>query len=400
MGMNDTPKGERVHIAIFGKRNVGKSSLINAITGQDISVVSNQKGTTTDPVYKAMELLPIGPVMFIDTPGLDDEGDLGELRVEKTKEILRKTDVALIVADGIVKDDFSMEQELEQYLSAQDIPYLWVWNKCDLGMSSFDENKQKEQGVCVSTITLEGIDTLKEMIPKLLPKEEEKVLVRDLVECGDVVILVVPIDKAAPKGRLILPQQQVIRDLLEKGAFPLVTRETELEEVFQKLSVKPKMVITDSQVFAYVNKVTPKDIPLTSFSILMARYKGDLQELAESASCLHNLHNGDTILMAEGCTHHRQCGDIGTVKLPNWIKEYTGKELSFETSSGGGFPKDLKKYAMVVHCGGCMLNSREMKYRMKEAKQQGVPMVNYGILIAYMKGIIERSLGLFPEIKI
>lgn len=398
--MNDTPKGERVHIAIFGKRNVGKSSLINAITGQDISVVSNQKGTTTDPVYKAMELLPIGPVMFIDTPGLDDEGDLGELRVEKTKEILRKTDVALIVADGIVKDDFSMEQELEQYLSAQDIPYLWVWNKCDLGMSSFDENKQKEQGVCVSTITLEGIDTLKEMIPKLLPKEEEKVLVRDLVECGDVVILVVPIDKAAPKGRLILPQQQVIRDLLEKGAFPLVTRETELEEVFQKLSVKPKMVITDSQVFAYVNKVTPKDIPLTSFSILMARYKGDLQELAESASCLHNLHNGDTILMAEGCTHHRQCGDIGTVKLPNWIKEYTGKELSFETSSGGGFPKDLKKYAMVVHCGGCMLNSREMKYRMKEAKQQGVPMVNYGILIAYMKGIIERSLGLFPEIKI
>ena len=400
MGMNDTPKGERVHIAIFGKRNVGKSSLINAITGQDISVVSNQKGTTTDPVYKAMELLPIGPVMFIDTPGLDDEGDLGELRVEKAKEILRKTDVALIVADGIVKDDFSMEQELEQYLSAQDIPYLWVWNKCDLGMSSFDENKQKEQGVCVSTITLEGIDTLKEMIPKLLPKEEEKVLVRDLVECGDVVILVVPIDKAAPKGRLILPQQQVIRDLLEKGAFPLVTRETELEEVFQKLSVKPKMVITDSQVFAYVNKVTPKDIPLTSFSILMARYKGDLQELAESASCLHNLHNGDTILMAEGCTHHRQCVDIGTVKLPNWIKEYTGKELSFETSSGGGFPKDLKKYAMVVHCGGCMLNSREMKYRMKEAKQQGVPMVNYGILIAYMKGIIERSLGLFPEIKI
>lgn len=400
MGMNDTPKGERVHIAIFGKRNAGKSSLINAITGQDISVVSNQKGTTTDPVYKAMELLPIGPVMFIDTPGLDDEGDLGELRVEKTKEILRKTDVALIVADGIVKDDFSMEQELEQYLSAQDIPYLWVWNKCDLGMSSFDENKQKEQGVCVSTITLEGIDTLKEMIPKLLPKEEEKVLVRDLVECGDGVILVVPIDKAAPKGRLILPQQQVIRDLLEKGAFPLVTRETELEEVFQKLSVKPKMVITDSQVFAYVNKVTPKDIPLTSFSILMARYKGDLQGLAESASCLHNLHNGDTILMAEGCTHHRQCGDIGTVKLPNWIKEYTGKELSFETSSGGGFPKDLKKYAMVVHCGGCMLNSREMKYRMKEAKQQGVPMVNYGILIAYMKGIIERSLGLFPEIKI
>lgn len=398
--MNDTPKGERVHIAIFGKRNVGKSSLINAITGQDISVVSNQKGTTTDPVYKAMELLPIGPVMFIDTPGLDDEGDLGELRVEKAKEILRKTDVALIVADGIVKDDFSMEQELEQYLSAQDIPYLWVWNKCDLGMSSFDENKQKEQGVCVSTITLEGIDTLKEMIPKLLPKEEEKVLVRDLVECGDGVILVVPIDKAAPKGRLILPQQQVIRDLLEKGAFPMVTRETELEKVFQKLSVKPKMVITDSQVFAYVNKVTPKDIPLTSFSILMARYKGDLQELAESASCLHNLHNGDTILMAEGCTHHRQCGDIGTVKLPNWIKEYTGKELSFETSSGGGFPKDLKKYAMVVHCGGCMLNSREMKYRMKEAKQQGVPMVNYGILIAYMKGIIERSLGLFPEIKI
>ena len=394
MGMNSTPKGERLHIALFGKRNAGKSSLINEITGQKLSIVSQVKGTTTDPVYKAMELLPLGPVMFIDTPGLDDEGILGDLRIEKAREVLRKTDVALLVVDSSDMEDLSMEQEMERKLQERKIPYLWVYNKWDLQQNA----TLPSEGVCVSAHTGEGIVSLREAIPGLLPQEGEKPLVRDMVDMGDFVVLVIPIDKAAPKGRLILPQQQVIRDLLEKGAIPVVVRDTELGLTLEKLSQKPRMVITDSQAFEYVSKVVPEDIPLTSFSILMARYKGNLKELARQASYIEQLQDGDRILMAEGCTHHRQCDDIGTVKLPKWIREYTGKKLVFETSSGGGYPDDLKAYAMVVHCGACMLNPREMKYRMRTTREQGVPIVNYGILIAYMNGILQRSTSLFPDL--
>lgn len=397
MGMNTTPKGERLHIALFGKRNAGKSSLVNAITGQKLAIVSEIKGTTTDPVYKAMELLPLGPVMFIDTPGLDDEGELGTLRVQKAKEVLRKTDIALLVVDGSSKEACGLEFELEKELIQKQIPYLWIVNKSDLGQSKVAEEllATKQEIICVSKEKSESITQLKEKIAKMVPTEEDRPLVRDLVELGDLVVLVVPIDKAAPKGRLILPQQQVIRDVLEKGGIPVVVRDTELAQVFEKLAQKPKMVITDSQAFETVNQIVPKDIPLTSFSILMARYKGNLKFLTDNAHCVEELKDGDRILMAEGCTHHRQCGDIGTVKLPNWIREYTGKKLIFETASGTGFPEDLSKYAMIVHCGSCMLPAKEMKYRMQEAKRQQVPMVNYGIMIAYLKGIVKRSLELF-----
>lgn len=397
MGMNTTPKGERLHIALFGKRNAGKSSLINAITGQKLAIVSDVKGTTTDPVYKAMELLPLGPVMFIDTPGLDDEGALGALRVQKAKEVLRKTDIALLVVDGSSKEACALEFEMEKELLQRQIPYLWIVNKSDLGQSKVVEEllAKKEKIICVSNKEGESITQLKEKIAKIVPTEEERPLVRDLVELGDLVVLVVPIDKAAPKGRLILPQQQVIRDVLEKGGIPVVVRDTELSQVFEKLAHPPKMVITDSQAFETVNQIVPKDIPLTSFSILMARYKGNLKFLTDNAHCVEELKDGDRILMAEGCTHHRQCGDIGTVKLPNWIREYTGKDLIFETASGTGFPEDLSSYAMIVHCGSCMLPAKEMKYRMQEAKCQQVPMVNYGIMIAYLKGIVKRSLELF-----
>lgn len=397
MGMNTTPKGERLHIALFGKRNAGKSSLINAITGQKLAIVSDVKGTTTDPVYKAMELLPLGPVMFIDTPGLDDEGALGALRVQKAKEVLRKTDIALLVVDGSSKEACALEFEMEKELLQKQIPYLWIVNKSDLGQSKVVEEllAKKEEIICVSNKEGESITQLKEKIAKIVPTEEDRPLVRDLVELGDLVVLVVPIDKAAPKGRLILPQQQVIRDVLEKGGIPVVVRDTELAQVFEKLAHPPKMVITDSQAFETVNQIVPKDIPLTSFSILMARYKGNLKFLTDNAHCVEELKDGDRILMAEGCTHHRQCGDIGTVKLPNWIREYTGKDLIFETASGTGFPEDLSSYAMIVHCGSCMLPAKEMKYRMQEAKRQQVPMVNYGIMIAYLKGIVKRSLELF-----
>ena len=393
MGMNDTPKGERVQIALFGKRNAGKSSLINAITGQPLSIVSDVKGTTTDPVYKAMEILPIGPVMLVDTPGLDDKGDLGQLRIEKTMEVLGKTDLALIVTDSSKQENLDMEKQLEKVLKQQEIPYLWVYNKAEL----CEKQTPEEHKIYVSAKTGKGILELKEKIPDLLPKDKERPLVRDLLGPQDMVVLVVPIDKAAPKGRLILPQQQVIRDVLEAGGIPVVVRDTELAEVFGKLKQPPKMVITDSQAFEQVANVTPKAIPLTSFSILMARYKGNLQGLAKDVQVLDSLRDGDTILMAEGCTHHRQCDDIGTVKIPKWIKEYTGKKLQFETASGGGYPSDLKKYAMVVHCGGCMLQEKEMKLRMKRTKEQGVPIVNYGILIAYIKGILKRSMELFSK---
>lgn len=393
MGMNDTPKGERLHIALFGKRNAGKSSLINGMTRQSLSIVSEVKGTTTDPVFKAMEILPIGPVMLIDTPGLDDEGELGELRIKKAKEVLRKTDVVLLVVDATDCEDLSLERQLAEELEQRKVPYLWVYNKSDM----ISKKDCKENEIYVSAVRGDGILALKEKLPQLLPKETERPLVRDLIDEGDFVILVIPIDKAAPKGRLILPQQQTIRDILEKGGIPVVVRNTELQRVFGKLNQKPKMVITDSQAFEEVAKVTPEDIPLTSFSILMARYKGNLAFLAKNAGKIEELQDGDKILVSEGCTHHRQCGDIGTVKIPNWMRQYTGKELIFETSSGGEFPEDLSSYAMVVHCGACMLNAKEMKYRMQEARIQNVPIVNYGILIAYMKGIVKRSLALFPD---
>lgn len=393
MKMNETPRGERLHIALFGRRNAGKSSVINAITGQNLSIVSNVRGTTTDPVYKAMEMLPIGPVMLIDTPGLDDEGSLGELRIEKAKEVMRKTDVALLIVDGSEKKDHFVEKELAKELNRRKIPFLWVYNKVDMITEKTEKNV-----MYISAKNGQGIFELKEKIQTLVPKDQDRPLVRDLLDKGDLVILVVPIDKAAPKSRLILPQQQTIRDILEKGGIPIVVRDTELEHVFGKLQQKPRMVITDSQVFEYVSKVTPKEMPLTSFSILMARYKGNLSMLAKSAFFIRNLQDGDKILMAEGCTHHRQCGDIGTEKLPNWIREFSGKQLIFETSSGNGYPKDLSQYAMIVHCGGCMLNPKEMKYRMNEAYRQKIPIVNYGIMIAYMKGILERSLEIFPEV--
>lgn len=428
MGLNDTPKGERIYIALFGKRNAGKSSLINAITNQQIAIVSEVKGTTTDPVYKAMELLPLGPVMMIDTPGLDDEGALGRQRMEKTMEVLQKTDIALLVMDTETyliekqehldgkRDTLLLEEKkILKLIQERNIPYLIVWNKIDLlenpddgtssSMKRLEEDIQSELGIkkdtvyAVSTITNDGIYMLKEAIARQLPNMEEKLcLVADLLQPSDFVVLVVPIDKAAPKGRLILPQQQTIRDILEADANAVVTKENELKETLKHLSKKPKMVITDSQVFAQVSADTPKDVYLTSFSILMARYKGDLTNLVKGAFAVEKLKDGDKILMAEGCTHHRQCDDIGTVKIPRWLSKYTGKKLIFETSSGNGYPKDLSEYAMIVHCGGCMLNRKEVKYRMAKAEEQGIPIVNYGILIAYMQGILERSIQMFPEV--
>lgn len=421
MGLNDTPKGERVHIALFGKRNAGKSSLINAITNQKLAIVSEVKGTTTDPVYKAMELLPLGPVMMIDTPGLDDEGTLGEQRIEKAMEVLRKTDIALLVVDAetAMKEKqeeafLKEEKKILELVKQRKIPYLVVWNKMDLledaegnetiSIKKLEEITQlelgvKEDSICaVSTTTNDGIHTLKEKIAEQLPEEEELHLVADLLKPSDFVVLVVPIDKAAPKGRLILPQQQAIRDILEADAISIVTKENELKQTLEHLGKKPKMVITDSQAFEQVAEDTPKDVLLTSFSILMARYKGDLTALVKGAFAVEKLKDGDKILMAEGCTHHRQCDDIGTVKIPRWLSAHTGKKLYFEAMNGTGYPNDLSEYAMIIHCGGCMLNRKEMKYRIAAAKAQGIPIVNYGVLIAYMKGILERSIQVFPEV--
>ncbi len=396
MGFQETPAAERLHIGIFGKRNAGKSSIFNAITGQKAAIVSERKGTTTDPVYKAMELLPLGPVVLIDTPGLDDEGELGELRVKKGREILRKTDLAILVVDGekgMSREDRLMEREFQE----RGLPYLVVYNKCDL-LEKEPETKKGKGAFYASACTGEGIRELKERIAALVPERKQgKRLVGDLLEPMDFVVLAVPIDKAAPKGRLILPQQQVIRDILETGAVPIVTRETELRETLEQLGRKPALVITDSQVFEQVHREVPRDIPLTSFSILFARYKGDLMQTAAGAKALEALRDGDRVLISEGCTHHRQCGDIGTEKLPQWIREYTGKELEFSFTSGGDFEEDLKKYGFVVHCGGCMLNEQEMRFRLARAKALGIPMTNYGILIAYMKGILERSMEPFGE---
>lgn len=394
--MNETPKGERIHIALFGRRNAGKSSLINAITGQDLAIVSDVKGTTTDPVYKAMEILPLGPVMLVDTPGLDDEGTLGEERIRKARSVLNKTDLALIVADGReASADFSFEKTILELTKKKNIPAIIVLNKQDEWTSEEDQIK-KYGDICVSSKTGYHIHELKEMMTKQLPVEDQTgKIVGDLLSPGDFVVLVVPIDSAAPKGRLILPQQQVIRDVLESGATAVVCRDTELSDTLARLGEKPRLVITDSQAFANVSKDTPEDIPLTSFSILFSRYKGDLETQLQGVRTLEELEDGDTILMAEGCTHHRQCDDIGTVKLPRWIQEYTGKKLQFETCSGGGFPEDLSKYKMVVHCGGCTLSKKEMAFRIAEAKDQNVPIVNYGTLIAGLKGVLERSIAPF-----
>ena len=402
MGMNQTPSSERVHIGLFGKRNAGKSSVINAVTNQDIAIVSAVRGTTTDPVYKSMELLPLGPVMLIDTPGLDDEGELGALRVQKGLVVLRKTDIALLIVDGTAGMS-SEDERLEEELKKRGLPYLVVFNKWDLVQekSAGEENSgaepEDERHIQVSARTGEGIQELKERLARMVPAGKEKRLVGDLLKPQDLVVLVVPIDKAAPKGRLILPQQQTIRDVLESGAVSVVVREKELKETLKKLGTKPKLVITDSQVFGLVDRDTPEDILLTSFSILFVRYKGNLAQAVRGAGALESLRDGDKILISEGCTHHRQCDDIGTVKLPRWIENYTGKKPEFVFTSGTGFERNLKEYHMIVHCGGCMLNEQEMQYRLKMAENQGVPMTNYGILIAYMKGILERSLQPFPD---
>ncbi len=406
MGMNQTPASERVHIGFFGKRNAGKSSVMNAVTGQDLAVVSEVRGTTTDPVYKSMELLPLGPVVMMDTPGIDDEGELGALRVKKSYQVLNKTDVAVLVIDGS-EGASSEDAALMERIRDKQIPYVVVINKKELTPSGAVEKISVTLGMTdgtvspiqVSAVTGEGIHELKEQITAAANTEEpERHLVRDLLEPSDIAVLVVPIDKAAPKGRLILPQQQTIRDILEADAVSVVVKENELKNILPQLNKKPKMVITDSQAFEKVAKDTPEDILLTSFSILFARYKGDLESVVRGVTALDTLEDGDTVLISEGCTHHRQCGDIGTVKLPAWIKEYTGKDVIIETTSGTEFPDDLTRYKMILHCGGCMLNEREMKYRLKCAEDQGVPMTNYGIAIAYMKGILKRSVEVFPEI--
>lgn len=391
MGLNSTPSGNRIHISFLGRRNAGKSSVINAVTGQDLAVVSDVKGTTTDPVYKAMELLPLGPVMMIDTPGMDDEGELGELRIQKTKQVLRKTDIAVLVIDSTVGLG-DLETEWITLLKARNIPILIVWNKMDL-ISEKPVFDSEIPQVFVSAFGGNGIEELKEKLASFAQSErKEHPLVADLVKLLDTVILVVPIDSSAPKGRLILPQQQVIRELLETGAVSIVVKDTEYKALLDKMQEKPKLVITDSQVFKQVSKDTPDNIPLTSFSILMARKKGFLKIASEGIRALDAIGNGDKILIAEGCTHHRQCEDIGTVKLPAWIQKYTQAEPEFVFCSGTEFPEDLSAYKLVIHCGGCMLNEREMQYRMQSAKEQKIPFTNYGIAIAHMNQILERSL--------
>lgn len=393
MSLNSTPKSDRIHIGIFGKTNVGKSSIINAITGQNLAIVSEIMGTTTDPVQKAMELLPLGPVMIIDTPGIDDDSDLGKKRVEKSYEILNKTDIALVVADGVVgitNEDIDIINEIKH----KNIPYIVVMNKADEASRKYE----LENSIWVSAKTGENIYELKEKIASLVPSDNMTLkIIGDKLNKNDVVVLVVPIDKAAPKGRLILPQQQTIRDILEAGAVSVVTRDTELSDTLKGLGKKPKMVITDSQAFNKVKNIVPEDILLTSFSILMARYKGDLEQAIEAVRVIDNLKDGDVVLIAEGCTHHRQCDDIGTVKIPKWLDSHTDKIIKYEFSSGTEFPKDLSKYKAVIHCGGCTLNEKEMKHRIAVCKEQNIPVTNYGIFIAYINGILKRSIQVFPE---
>lgn len=405
MGMNQTPASERVHVSFFGKRNAGKSSIINAVTGQDLAIVSSVMGTTTDPVYKTMELLPLGPVMVIDTPGIDDEGELGALRVHKSYQVLNKTDIAILVIDSTAGKG-EEELELIHRFHKKGIPYLIVYNKIDL--LSTEKIKDLAMSVRAGEVLVSASDgmniqELKEKIASLKPEDTHKYpLIQDLIDPLDLVILVVPIDKAAPKGRLILPQQQTIRDILERGALSLVVRDTELKSTldhFLAQGVCPKLVVIDSQAFARVSKAVPENITLTSFSILFSRYKGELETQLKGIAALSSIEDGDRILIAEGCTHHRQCGDIGTCKMPEWIRNYTGKKPVFEFTSGTEFPDDVSSYKMVVHCGGCMLNEREMKYRIACCQDQGVPITNYGILIAQVTGILKRSLGPFPEMQ-
>ena len=405
MGMNQTPASERVHVSFFGKRNAGKSSIINAVTGQDLAIVSSVMGPTTDPVYKTMDRLPLGPVMVIDTPGIDDEGELGALRVHKSYQVLNKTDIAILVIDSTAGKG-EEELELIHRFHKKGIPYLIVYNKIDL--LSTEKIKDLAMSVRAGEVLVSASDgmniqELKEKIASLKPEDTHKYpLIQDLIDPLDLVILVVPIDKAAPKGRLILPQQQTIRDILERGALSLVVRDTELKSTldhFLAQGVCPKLVVTDSQAFARVSKAVPENITLTSFSILFSRYKGELETQLKGIAALSSIEDGDRILIAEGCTHHRQCGDIGTCKMPEWIRNYTGKKPVFEFTSGTEFPDDVSSYKMVVHCGGCMLNEREMKYRIACCQDQGVPITNYGILIAQVTGILKRSLGPFPEMQ-
>lgn len=395
MGLNAQPSGERVHIGFFGLRNAGKSSVVNRVTGQTLSIVSDVKGTTTDPVQKAMELLPVGPVVIIDTPGIDDEGMLGEERVRRALRVLEKTDIAVLVTDS-ARGLQPAEQELIELFRKRALPFVIAHNKADLtaAPATVPENE-----IYVSAVTGNGINELKELIARTVkPTVREKHLVADLLAPNDTVVLVVPIDSAAPKGRLILPQQQTIRDILEAGAISLVTRETELARTLEALREPPRLVITDSQAFGLVAKLVPQSIQMTSFSILFARCKGNLRQAVLGAARLNTLQDGDTVLISEGCTHHRQCGDIGTEKLPNWIRKFTGKDIQFEFTSGGEFPEDLSRYALAVHCGGCMLNEREMQYRLRHSAEQDVPMTNYGIAIAHMHGILDRALAPFPDL--
>lgn len=395
MGLNETPSAERLHIGFFGLRNAGKSSVVNAVTGQKLSLVSEIKGTTTDPVQKTMELLPLGPVVIIDTPGIDDEGELGEMRVTRAKRMLDKTDIAVLVVDCTLGIS-DLDRELIAAFESKKLPFVIAMNKSDL-LEALPEAEENE--IYVSAENGTGINELKERISKLVGSAEEKRLVGDKLSSRDIVVLVTPIDQAAPKGRLILPQQQTIRDVLDSDAICVVVKDTELKTVIDLFGSRIKMVITDSQAFGRVSRETPEDILLTSFSILFARYKGELLEAVKGASTLNSLKDGDHVLICEGCTHHRQCGDIGTVKLPNWIKGFSGKDVEFEFTSGGSFPDDLKQYALIVHCGGCMLNEREMKSRIMRAKENNVPITNYGIAIALIHGILRRSLSPFPEIQ-
>lgn len=383
MGLNDTPTGERIRISFFGRRNVGKSTLVNAVTGQQLSVVSDVAGTTTDPVNKAMELLPLGPVMITDTAGFDDEGDLGKLRIEKTRQILSKTDIAVLVTD---KPFDRFEKELISLFNEKNIPYLTVYNNCP--------EKDYENAIWVDAKKGTNVDKLKEALAKITPQKAENPMVSDLISKGDKIILVIPIDEAAPKGRLILPQQQMIREILDCGGVPVCCRETELDITLK--AITPKMVITDSQVFKTVSDITPANIPLTSFSILMARKKGLLEEAVKGIKKIPHLKDGDKVLISEGCTHHRQCGDIGSVKIPNLLKKVTGKNLNISLSSGTQFPEDLSEFALVIHCGGCMLSKKEMENRVGLAVNNQTPITNYGTVLAYLSGILKRSLSVLP----
>lgn len=416
MGLNTTMQGDRIQIAIYGKTNAGKSSIINAITGQEAAIVSKVRGTTTDPVSKAMEILPLGPCMITDTPGLDDEGELGIKRVKKAVQVLNKTDIALIVSDisGFTEKDLEescalpeKERQISRLINEKKLPYIIVLNQTDRIEEAKAENirkivTSKNPGVPViltSAVKKTGIEELKAALVSLVPDAKQKLdIISDIVKRNDIVILVVPVDTSAPKGRLIMPQQQVIRDLLDNNAIAVVTQVPELKDTLKRLEGSVKMVITDSQAFKEVAAIVPLNIPLTSFSILFARHKGDLEKLVQGAAALNNLKDGDRVLIAEGCTHRRQCEDIGTVKIPKWLKEHSGKEFIIETCSGTSFPEDLSLYSLVIHCGGCTLNEKEMKHRIYSATEQGVPVVNYGIFIAYVNGILKRSIELFPSV--